>query len=68
MVNMKLTWLVKSLVWEIDQDGQEDGSPDLCALVSGLVTAPAGHMGVRAALWERAACAQVLEPLPTFIF
>ena len=24
MVNMKLTWLVKSLVWEIDQDGQED--------------------------------------------
>ena len=24
MVNVKLTWLVKSLVWEIDQDGQED--------------------------------------------
>ena len=46
----------------------KDGSPDLCALVSGLLTAPAGHMGVRAALWERAACAQVLEPLPTFIF
>ena len=21
---MKLTWLVKSLVWEVDQDGQED--------------------------------------------
>ena len=24
MVNMKLNWLVKSLVWEIYQDGQED--------------------------------------------
>ena len=26
----------------------------------------AGHRGVRATLWERAACAQVLEPLLPF--
>ena len=28
----------------------------------------AGHRGVRATLWERAACAQVLEPLPLLSF